>query len=366
MEINVNELMMELRQENLAEEIKGSTNPTNDAAALITELTKEGLGFDKTKETLEASRDFELAPGGRLAQISSKYGGLVGNSCAENQGKFDLECGKAMMYLGDIVNILPVLNEAYKIVMGLVWFEDGAALLLAKSNFERVGYTGDLMDKIVGDVKGINKIVNSKHESENEKTKQLPPLDYTKKEDKDVYYKAREYDFGILCVKYLPTNSIIEDPVHGSFRFIANRGAHIITLDQYSERICGLMKKLADIEITLAACELFFAMPKAIPQSNEGIALMNSVKQLVTAIYELGKHTLEVYDNFKKGGDEVPYCFMKKIKAFEEVSGYGLQNLNKDEPIKSGLHLRENYKIMFQALVDYRKDFIRGFGLLDY
>ena len=365
MEINVNQLMMELKQEDLAAEISGAINPTLDAVTLLTHITETGTKFEETKETLEAVQ-LELPAGGRLGALSSKYGGLVGNSCAVNQGKFDLDCGKALMYLEDIVNMQSVLRDVQSLLTGLIWLENGTKLILAKETFQRAGYHPDLMELIEKDVLGVYKIVSSKHENENEKTSQLPSLDYSKPEDKEVYYKAREFDFAILCIKYLPLDGITYDQVTNNLRFMYKRKAQVITLDQYSEKICGLMKEVADIEITLAACELFFAKEKPIPNSNEGKALVEALKQFVTAIYELGKHTLEIYDNFKKGGKDVPYCFMEKIKAFENVSGFGLQDLNKDEPIKTGLHLRYNYKILFNALVEYRKQFIRGFGLLDY
>lgn len=366
MQIDVNQLMSALKQMDLAGEITYSTKPIIDAIELIKRMTETGLGFEETNETLRSVYEFELAPGGRLGSISSQYGALVGEASAVNQGKFDLASGKALMYLGDIVNIQPVLKAAYDIALGLLWLEDGSALILAKETFDRAGYHYELREYIERDVKGVYAIVSSKHESENEKTNKLPPLDFSKIEDQNTYLKAREFDFAILCTKYLPPNGILLDPCTNNFRFMPDREAQVITLDKYSERICRLMDKIADIEVTLAACELFFAMPKAIPQSKECQVLLDLVKQLVTGINDLGKHTLDIYDKFKKGGDEVPYCFMRKIKAFEEVSGFGLQDLNKDEPIKTGLHLRLNYKIMFTALVEYKKVFMRGFGLFDY
>lgn len=365
MEINVNQLMMELKQEDLAAEISGAINPTLDAVTLLTHITETGTKFEETKKTLEAVQ-LELPAGGRLGALSSKYGGLVGNSCAVNQGKFDLDCGKALMYLEDIVNLQPVLRDVQAILTGFIWLENGTKLILAKETFQKAGYHPNLRDYIERDVMGVYKIVSSKHENECEETSKLPPLDYSNPKDKETYCKAREFDFGILLIRYLPFDGIVEDSASNTLRLSYERKTQIITLDQYSEKICGLMKEVADIEITLAACELFFAKEKPIPNSNEGKALVEALKQFVTAIYELGKHTLEIYDNFKKGGKDVPYCFMEKIKAFENVSGFGLQDLNKDEPIKTGLHLRYNYKILFNALVEYRKQFIRGFGLLDY
>ena len=70
----------------------------------------------------------------------------------------------------------------------------------------------------------------------------------------------------------------------------------------------------------------------------------------------------EIHDNFKKRGDDEPYCFMQKLEV--SVSGYRLGELNKDDPIKTGLHMSYNYRKLFESLNDYRKDYIRGFGLI--
>ena len=162
MEINVNELMMELKQEDLAEEINGAINPIIDAVTLLNQINESGTKFEETKETLE-SVQLELPAGGRLGAISSKYGGLVGNSCAVNQGKFDLDCGKALMYLEDIVNMQSVLRDVQSLLTGLIWLENGTKLILAKETFQRAGYHPDLMELIEKDVLGVYKIVSSKH-----------------------------------------------------------------------------------------------------------------------------------------------------------------------------------------------------------
>ena len=269
------------------------------------------------------------------------------------------------MYLRDIVNMQPVLHDAYEIAMGLIWFKNGHALIKAESNFKKAGYSDKIVQQMDDDIMGVYNIVSSRHENESFISAKYANVDITKDQVAD-YVSDRESDFDYLIKKYIPGKSFYLDFSSTNIRMTAERAAEVDTLDKYSEKVSELMDKVADIEISLAACELFFGKEKAIPSSNEGKQVLEQVKAMVLAINDLGKHVLEIYDNFKKRGDDAPYCFMKKLTSIGKVSGYELRNLNSDDPIKTGTHYRDNYIKLAKSLARYLNDYKKGFGRVSY
>lgn len=365
MSTNVNELISELKGLDLPATISGSYLPIVDLVNLIRCMIEDGGDYEATSETLIAVRDNELSSGGRMGLVASQYGSLLNESAVDNQGKFDLELGKALMYLRDIVNMQPVLHDAYEIAMGLIWFKNGHALIKAESNFKKAGYSDKIVQQMDDDIMGVYNIVSSRHENESFISAKYANVDITKDQVAD-YVSDRESDFDYLIKKYIPGKSFYLDFSSTNIRMTAERAAEVDTLDKYSEKVSELMDKVADIEISLAACELFFGKEKAIPSSNEGKQVLEQVKAMVLAINDLGKHVLEIYDNFKKRGDDAPYCFMKKLTSIGKVSGYELGNLNSDDPIKTGTHYRDNYIKLAKSLARYLNDYKKGFGRVSY
>ena len=99
MSTNVNELISELKGLDLPATISGSYLPIVDLVNLIRCMIEDGGDYEATSETLIAVRDNELSSGGRMGLVASQYGSLLNESAVDNQGKFDLELGKALMYL---------------------------------------------------------------------------------------------------------------------------------------------------------------------------------------------------------------------------------------------------------------------------
>ena len=365
MSTNVNELIAEIKELDLSETISSSYKPLVDLVNLFRMMIEDGGDFESTRDTLEAVRDYEVSTGGKMGQAASQYGSLINETAVDNQGKFDLALGKALMYLKDIVYLQPVLHDVHEILAGLIWLVDGHALIRAKSNFEKAGYNDRIFQQMDDDIMGVYNIVSSRHENECFGSAKYANAEITKDQLYE-YVSARESDFDYLIKKYIPGKSFYVDFTTVNIRMTSERAAEAATLDKYSEKVSGLMDKLADIEITIAACELFFGKEKPIPSSNEGQQVIEQLKALVLVINDLSKHVLEIYDNFKKRGDDAPYCFMKKLPSIGKVSGYELGNLNSDDPIKTGTHFRDNYIKLAKSLCSYANEFKRGFGKVSF
>ena len=366
MEANINELIAELKEIDFPNVINSSYMPIVDATNLLRQMIEDGGDYEATKETIQAVRDFELSGSYRTGEIASKYGALVNEQAVDNQGKFDLALGKALNYLRDIVNIRPVINEVDSILGSLIWLENGHALILAKNNFEKAGYNAELWKQMDNDIKGTYEIVNSNHESESINSNPLKGLDFNDQKNVQKYYEARDTDFMYLFTRYLPGNSFVLEPLGGRLTMTAERIAQVLTIDAYSEKVSKLIDKLDDIKVTLNYCEQNLSATVAIPKSGECVQMLEILKQLVLAVRDLGDRVLVIYDKFKNCDDDAPYCFMKKLPSLSTVSGYSLDSLNKDDPIKGGTHFADNYKKLCTSLVDYRKKYIRGFGLINF
>lgn len=191
MSTNVNELIAELKEQDLSETISSSYKPLVDLVNLFRMMIEDGGDFESTRVTLEAVRDFEVSTGGKMGQAASQYGSLINETAVDNQGKFDLALGKALMYLKDIVYLQPVLHDVHEILAGLIWLVDGHALIRAKSNFEKAGYNDRIFQQMDDDIMGVYNIVSSRHENECFSSAKYANAEITKDQLYD-YVSARE------------------------------------------------------------------------------------------------------------------------------------------------------------------------------
>ena len=353
------DVISQLKSLNMDEEIAVINEYVRNACVLVEEMTYDGGDFEKTNVALSALRDGELTQGGRIYNYIRDYEGLFGKG-----NNYSIELSSYSKYWNEF-NILWAFCEDLCLMLQnqTKWLEYGFDLLKAKSNFEKAGYTKDLFTSINKDLLAVYSFTNRYLSSEAKLSKEVFRDGKTDEEFRKAYDAAREQDYANLFRANLSPESFTYEMSSKRFSMNPKRAAQVDTLDDYTFRVAEIKDCKSDIKNTIDHCDSLLARKTegiTIPSCQELLRLLVS---LVTLTQNFAKLCLEIYENFMSGKDEAPYCFMKKLPALNDVHGYELDNLIKEDPTKYGTFYRDTYTKMVESLAEARYDFINCEGI---
>lgn len=357
------EKIEQLRNLNMDEEIAAVNEFVRNACSQLEEMTYDGGDYEKTNEALSALRDGELTRGSRIYNYLKDYEALFGKSSNQYGNGYSIEFSDYSKYWNELNTIWPFCEDiCLMLIEQFKWLEHGFDLLKAKSNFEKAGYKKDLFDSIDDDLVKVYEFTCDYLSSEAKLSKNVFRDGKTEQEFRSEYEKARIEDYNNLFKHYMVNSSFTYNPSSNTFILNPKRAAQVSTLDDYTFSVVELKDSKSDMENSVDHCD------SLINRKIEGITipacleLVRLLYSLVTLSQTFAKLCSEIFENFMNAKDEAPYCFMKKLTSLDDVSGYELDNLVKEDPTKYGTFYRDTYMKMAETLAEHRYEFLNCEG----
>lgn len=154
---------------------------------------------------------------------------------------------------------------------------------------------------------------------------------------------------------------------NGQFSLGLNTYVLFQSLDAYMQKVAEVMN--GDLESQLEACLKRCEQQDAVIksrmqkcQTEEFQILHTALEGLNNEIKDYCQLALTVYNSFKNGDENDPYCFAGKLPVYSSLNGkYGLSAISSD-PVRSGTKFVMLYQSAVNALNMHRLEFVEYHG----
>ena len=274
-------------------------------------------------------------------------------------------------YYSDAGALLDVCARVYELLRVLP-LKDGFRIARIKENLENSGINKEMYESIGKDAKAFSDQINQDWAAM-ERNAERSAMYYEANKDKlppeklgFYYYQERLKDYlDNLKKNYAYPNLV--DRGNGQFGVnpftYANTGGmdrYTFTISQFSDlrdsmgKVIEMAKKILSAEIPAAekACK-----------TQPCQFLVGAFQMLVESVVSFAETAHEIYDNFRSGSDQFPYCFMKKLSAYGSLKPKYSFNPDQADPWENGTYFQEMYVQAAKAVTEHCKEFVYDHGV---
>ena len=287
------------------------------------------------------------------------------NSADYNRQKAYLN---AIQLYKDFSDLAAPVSDLRKLMM-LMPLKGGFKFMRLTLNFDEAGYGQELFQQINTDTLEVSRILNQRWDvmernaSRSESFYNSKAGKVSRSEMIQGYRKARIEDYR-MEIDSSSIRKSFDFYSDGIVRVKPSMMAKVSVIDKYTLQISTLDNIEDDVKSTIDSVRKVNGQLQALKQikTQEIISLVDTLYKLNDKIYEFCEGALNVYTCYKNRDNDQPYCFVKILPAFSQITpNYSFQALSAD-PWKDGSQYVKLYESAAKSLSSHCYDFVYEHG----
>ena len=331
-------LLNDLKSTDFEKELTRVTANMYDVRDQLNRMIAEDGDYKDAVKIIAEVRDQELTEEGFIFSFLEYFRQSYENNCSGGPAAYVVVCVENKTYWDDLNSSSKLLTDTRLMLCQLSkWFERGFKIIQAKSNFLEADYDEEMYSSIDNDIQSVYKLISTARGS---------------------CSKDRMEEYKKLSSELIDPESFIYNESAKNYTINPARYSKIDVLDDYIFEIVGIEDFKSDMEETISRCGDLLNMEVVKSYVDCINTLLASVIEMIDYVNGFAEHCLEIYNGFKEGKNEAPYCFMKKLPSIGNVKGYELDKLISEDPTKYGTFYRDTYGKLQDTLNRHLKDYI--------
>ena len=381
-----NEQTKQARQwENLDEktvvaEIRNLNTRVTELALSIKKVVTDN-DYENTSDLCESVYNYDLSGAGWLCSVynynisrmpggwdtMSKPSWYSGLSPEEMNGY-----NTTVKYLKDLGYLHDASLDLFRLLIELPLLE-GFRIQRLKMNFEEAGFNKDLYNRIDRDAGEMSRQLSQSWDGLEYKAQNAEKYlrdNLGKMSQQDLYrnyrqmrLKAYQDDFS-----HSPLSESFNTRSDGTFTVKPSVLAEMGVIDKYTEKVSNTTDFKDKLDKTIAKCKQIatgnLLICNKLCKEPECRNVVGAFETLIEQVQLFAEMSLEVYTSFRDPGDDAPFCFMKKLKAYGSIRGNYSFNPNTFtyDPWGGGTSFRDMYEQAAKAFGQHCQDFAYNHG----